>query len=155
MTAIPFDSFDEAAKLMHDAEAKANATVTDRQREIVYGSYWIRAQGTLLEYGRVLSQEEVEGGEPPEMVEVLRQTYDRGYRFSWTSSILGQTLADTHLAVMWPITEEEYNLAKGNNWEPSDEDWWRDMLVRIVGEIAEANDAAHPSDPGSPQEETP
>lgn len=144
-----FDNFDEAQAFMQEQEALANANLLPRQHTIVYGSYWIRAvDGDMLEYGYVLP--EGEGGD--------RGAYERGYRFSLCSSVLGEARGDVHLAYLWPIEKEEYDLAKANGWQASHEDWEKDMLIRITHEVdednarvAEGNDS-RPSDPGSPQE---
>lgn len=141
-----FDDWDDAQKFMQQQEEQANANLLPRQRDIVYGSYWLRAtEDSMLEYGYVLP--EGEGGD--------RGAYERGYRFSRCSSVLGEALGDVHLAYLWPIEKEEYDLAKANGWQASHEDWEKDMLIRITHEVEQDNagfQAAHPSDPGSPQE---
>jgi hypothetical protein len=137
---MEFNDWDEAMAFMQKQEEEANASLTDKQREIVYGSYWIRPFDGHLEYGHVLP--EGSGG--------TADTYARGYRYSECHSILGDGMGDVHLAVIWPILEEEYRSAEANLWAPSNEPWEQDMLIRIVQEHEEAN--TRPPNPGSPQE---
>ena len=153
MSIMGFDDWDEIQRRMQEAERVANESVTDRQREVVYGSYWLRAsQDGMLEYGWVLPQEVAERNATKESIRALRDAYRRGYRFSRAHSVMsveGQ-LGDTHLAVMWPITKEEFEKAKSNSFAKCNEAWETEMLLRITHEMQEA--LAHPSDPGSPQE---
>lgn len=153
MTYIEFDNWDDAQKLMMQKEREANESLCPRQREIVYGSYWLRVQGTLLEYGRVLGQNEAEAHQDRETVQQMRDSYRRGYRLSMAHSILdpGGVLGDTHLAVMWPITEEEFELAQKQSWRLNYAEWQTAMLRRVIEEMRLARAATHPST-GSPQE---
>jgi hypothetical protein len=142
---MEFDSWDDAQEAMRKAEEVANSKVMSRQRDIVYGSHWVRPFEEGLEFGYVLP--EGEGGSA--------DTYRRGYRFSQCSSILGEGIGDVHLSVLWPIEKEEYDLAKANGWRLLHEDWEKEMLLRITHEIEQGNaelQSARPSDPGSPQE---
>lgn len=147
---VEFDNWDDAQKFMQQQEDQANASLLSRQHDIVYGSYWLRAtEDAMLEYGYVLPE-----GSPGSNADAYR----RGYRFSLCSSVLGEAQGDVHLAYLWPIEKEEYDLAKANGWQASHEDWEKDMLIRItheveqgVARVAEGNDT-RPSDPGSPQE---
>jgi hypothetical protein len=148
MSFVEFNDWDEAQRIMKEAEDKANASVVDRQREVVYGSYWIRATPDgMLEYGRVLTQEEAEEHNDAATVEQLRDTYRRGYRFSECHSLLGDGVGDTHLAVLWPITKEEYEAAQRQQWQLTYAEWQTAMLRRVIEEQA----SARPST-GSPQE---
>lgn len=152
---MEFDDFDEAMHRMAEAERLANESVTDRQRDVVWGSYWLRAvPDGILEYGYVLTEEEAtdprDGGDTTAHV---RERYRRGYRFSRCYSVLGEGMGDVHLAVLWPITKKEFELAQGNNFGRTDEAWENDMLLRVTNEMQAALDA-HPSTPGSPQEES-
>lgn len=155
MTIIGFNDWDDAARRMAEAERVANESVADRQREIVYGSYWLRAAPDgMLEYGRVLDQAEGERDQEPDTIEAMRDTYQRGYRFSWQASVLGVAFGDAHIAVLWPITEEEFEQAQAQNWELTYADWQTDMLRRVTAEMREAQEAklaTHPN-PDSPQE---
>lgn len=154
MSIIEFSDWEDAQRKMRDAETKANASVTDRQREIVYGSHWLRAAPDgMLEYGWVIPQDIAERNATKESIRALRDAYERGYRFSRAHSVLstGGELGDTHLAVMWPITEEEFELAFDNEFARCYEPWEIEMLRRVVDEMSKA--IAHPST-GSPQEES-
>lgn len=151
---IPFEDWDDVGRVMADAETKANASLTNRQRDIVYGSYWLRAEPRtgMLEYGWVIPKDVAERKQTRESIRALRDAYDRGYRFSRAHSILCPEgmLGDTHLAVMWPITEEEFNLARGNGFAKTDDAWETEMLLRVTQEMRVA--LAHPFT-GSPQED--
>jgi hypothetical protein len=151
---VPFDSFEQAQEMIRTAETKANASVVPKQQEIAYGTYWIRAIDDQLffEYGYVLTQEEAEANQTRESKRAMRDAYARGYRFSRAHSLYYPegSLGDTHIAVIWPITEEEFNSAQGCQWQLSQDIWEVEMLQRIVKEMREAK-AAHPST-GSPQE---
>lgn len=157
---IPFDSWEEAESFMTEAEKRANASVTAKQREIVYGSYWLRAvpEANFFEYGRVLAQDEQEAHQSSGDVRAMRARYARGYRFGVAHSVFGPegTFGDTHIAVIWPITEEEFNLAQGKDWKLCWEAWESAMLQRISAEVREAREVAasndSPPNTGSPQE---
>lgn len=145
MNILEFDNWDEAQRMMQEAEEQANNRILPKQREVVYESYWLRPFDGSLEFGYVLP--EGEGGNP--------DTYRRGYRFSQCSSVLGEGVGDVHLSVLWPIEKEEYELAKANGWRLLHEDWEKDMLIRITHEVEQKNAEAQdtrPSNPGSPQE---
>ena len=141
MSIIPFEGWEESQRIMREAEVKANASVVRRQRDIVYGSYWVRASADgMLEFGQVLGQSSAEYMQTKETIRALRDAYERGYRFSRAHSVLcpeGE-LGDTHLAVMWPITKEEFEKALVHGFARSNEEWELAMLRRVIREMSEA-----------------
>jgi len=150
-----FDSFEEAQEKMASAEAKANAAVTTRQKEIAYGTHWLRGidGAHFFEYGYVLPQDNAEANQTKESIRALRDAYARGYRFSQAFSLYTPTgeLGDTHIAVIWPITEDEFNSASACQWQLTGAEWEREMLSRIVRELADAQQTTDPASP-TPQE---
>lgn len=136
---MEFNSWEEAQEAMKEMEDKANASIAPKQQEIVYGSYWLRAvEGTgWFEYGQVLTQSLAEGNQTRESVRALRDAYSRGYRFSKAHSLYSVRgeLGDSHIAMLWPITEEEFIAASAANWRITQEQWELDMLLRIQTEI--------------------
>lgn len=135
---IDFDDWEDMQIKARLAEAKANKSVTLRQRDVVYGSYWIRASDNgMLEYGRVLGQQEAERNQTPESVRALRDLYKRGYRWSMAHSVLSREgeLGDTHLAVLWPITEDEFRKAETSGFRKTSGPWETEMLLRITHEM--------------------
>lgn len=148
-------SWDELGKEMRKHEKIANEAILPKQREIVYGSYWIRAWGNMLVFGRVLSREASETGQTRETVRALRDAYERGYRFSRSYSVLDihGELGDVHISVVWPIREEEFEAAQENNFRATNQPWEYEMLLRCQQEV-QADMAANPRIPRSPQEES-
>lgn len=133
-----FDSMEEMLEFMAKAEAEANQMLLDEQRGIGYGDYWCRPvpeQGVFV-FGRVMPEEEAYDGEDAGSIAMLRDSYSRGYRFGTAYSILGPEgeLGSTHIANMWPITEEDFNDAAAQRWRPTSR-----FVERI---FTEANDAA-------------
>lgn len=133
-----FDSMEEMLEFMAEAEDAANQMLLDEQRGISYGDYWCRPvpeQGIFV-FGRVMTEEEAYDGEDKESIAMLRDSYSRGYRFGTAYSILGPDgeLGSTHVANMWPITEEDFNNMAANRWMPTSR-----FVERI---FSEANDAA-------------
>jgi hypothetical protein len=136
---MEFNSWEEAQERMKEMEDKANASVSPKQQEIVYGSYWLRAvEGTgWFEYGHVLEQSLAESKQTKESVRALRDAYARGYRFSKAHSLYSVRgeLGDSHIAVLWPITEEEFIAASAAGFAVTQAQWEQDMLLRIQYEI--------------------
>jgi len=153
---IEFDDWEDAQRKMAEAERRANESICPKQREVVWGSHWIRAAADgMLEYGVVLTEEEATKGLGRNGIAELHERYERGYRFSWAHSVMGDGLGDTHLAVMWPITQEEFEQAKAQRWELNYAEWQTEMLARVTSEMREAKLAASndtPPETGSPQE---
>lgn len=132
MTVIGFDSFDEMLEHMGKAEDAANARTTPRQKAIGWGDYWMQPYQDILVFGRIWTREETEKSEgryidqdDPEEVAGFAETmanldsrYERGYRFgtAWSEAEREGELGDTHISVMIPITQEEFEEAKAVNW---------------------------------------
>lgn len=145
---MTFDSFDDMQRFLQAQEEIANNNIHPKQLETTWGSYWVRAleDSGLLIWGRVWTMEEImqseeESADPdydpdPEHVKQHYEEMDRrGYRFGEAASVLcpeGE-LGSTHISVMWPITQEEYEKAREAGWNPGDE-WFVAMLTRIVQE---------------------
>ena len=122
-----FDSLDDAFEFMRRQEQLANEAVTDEQRNIAYGDYWVRHDQPVVIYGYIMTREELEhgeleaGAEPDELVETMRvmdSSYARGYRFGrcyseWEPE--GE-LGSTHISCMIKITREQFEHAQSRGW---------------------------------------
>lgn len=150
---IDFKNWEDMQDRARKAEAMANKTVTDKQREVVYGSYWIKATDSgVIEYGCVIPQQSAEGMQTAESVRALRDMYARGYRYSHAYSSLNPQgeYGDTHLAMLWPITKEEFENALKVGFKPTNADWERNMLLRITKEMRDSLVAPNSVPPASP-----
>lgn len=143
-----YDDFDEMFADMRRAEEVAIANILPFQREIVYGSYWMRywPQGDLLIFGYVYTLEEnwdscINAGGDKEECAYERDheldSYSRGYRFGRAYSVVEPTgeLGSTHISEMIPITKEQFEEAKALNWSADDIahlNWFQDAIVKAV-----------------------
>lgn len=137
---------------LDEIEAKANKSVTTKQREITYGSYWVRATPTgVLEFGQVITQQSAEAMQTAETVRALRDMYRRGYRYSMYHSKSNPQgdYGDVHISSAWPITKEEFENALKASFVLTDSDWELEMLTRITREMKEAMTSPKPSPPQS------
>lgn len=139
-----FESFEEAQQAMREAEERANAQVFDRQRSIGYGDYWCRPvpEYGVFVFGYVWPQDKAEKGEARSTVTSLRDSFERGYRFGDAYSVMEPEgeLGTTHVANMWPISEEDFIENKAHNWQPTIE-----FVERIFREANEAKRQQNPS----------
>lgn len=119
-----FDSFEDAMQAMRDAEERANALTLPQQREIGYGDFWCRPvpEWGIFIFGRVSTLDELRKGEDAETIVALEERFTRGYRFGKAYSTIEPEgeWGDTHVANMWPITEAEFEEAKGHGWTPTE-----------------------------------
>lgn len=158
---VSFDSFEAMQDYLGKAEVVANSNILPKQREIVYGSHWVRADEGILVYGRVWGQHEVEEGEGKAERASHRDSYERGYRFGTAYSVWcpeGE-LGSSHISVLWPIHVDEYFAAMSYQWKPTNQPWEREMLARIIEEnkadVAARNDSApSPASPQAPEGDT-
>lgn len=157
---IAFGNLDDMARYMADAEKVANENTLPRQKTITYGDYWLKADHDIFVFGRVLTEDEYTEGITTkkgrkEALDALHERYDRGYRRCKTYSLFvpeGE-LGDSHVATMWPITQEEFVYARKAGWAHVDEDWMLNMLIRVQREVnADASGNDSPPSTGSPQE---
>jgi hypothetical protein len=139
MTFIPIDDFDAFFEKLHADEKMAMANLMPIQREITYGSYWIRPMPELecFIFGRVYTEEEVARGEEPETIENMRESHGRGYRFGMCHSVIEPRgeLGDTHVSHCFPITKEEFDQAQEQDWTLT-----REQFMTIRARITEGMD---------------
>lgn len=131
-----FDSLDEMFTFLAEQEKVANSNILPKQREITWGSYWVRpTDDGVLVWGRVHTEEEILTDEDEWVIIHEREMHERGYRFGVAHSLWcpeGE-LGSSHISVLWPITEEQFNNAKAAGWNPgSGEKWFQKMLLEII-----------------------
>lgn len=142
-----FDSAEEMFAAMAQATEDANARLAPHQRDLTFGSYWVRFYDVterIIEFGRVFTLDEIpfepEDGYP---VEVQRQEMientERGYLYSEANSILGTENGDTHRYNAWPIEQRLFDMAKAVDWKIDD----LDDTGKLLLEIAYAGFRAH------------
>lgn len=131
MTLQQFENFDEMIAAMSRDEENANSVLTEQQREVGWGDYWIRVLGDygLVIFGHVSSLRElrkdlIENGcdeeEVAEEIASISEGYERGYRFGPAYSVAcpeGE-LGDTHIANMvGKISKAEFVCAQECDWD--------------------------------------
>lgn len=132
MTFIPFDSFDDAMKMMQEMEEAANARLTPGQKAIGEGDHWMQLTRMYGEeiaiFGYVFTMEEnrqgeIDAGAEEEELDFtmasLRNAHERGYRFGRAHSIaeVGGELGSTHIAdMLCKITPEQFEEARSYDW---------------------------------------
>lgn len=150
---IGFDSPEEMLTYMAErdqAVVDAMPDLLEPQLGIGWGCYAIRMHPVsedemLAIFGYIFTEEEVSrqeieagagiaDGELGYIMERLRESHDRGYRFgTWASVVLPQgEYGDAHLMTLWPITEADYLSAQNNGWEMN-----MDLHARISNEVEE------------------
>jgi len=149
---ITFNSLEEMLDYEAKAEAKANEAIVEKQREVVWGSHFIKVNHDIAVFGYVPTKEENHEGilrasghvkivADAEM-EDLEKAYDRGYRFAmhYSAAVPKGELGSSHLSQLWPITKEEFLQAKAESWLPQlGEPWFNDLLRRILHESRGVN----------------
>lgn len=136
MTFMEFESMDQAFAWMADQTERANAVLTEEQRQITYGDCWIRfwtpsLNDIIVIFGKVMTREEVHESEhrgavaPFDIAEADATTqrvfeqHERGYLFGWAYSViepLGEP-GDTHRAHVWPIGTDLFEAVKAVGWD--------------------------------------
>jgi hypothetical protein len=129
-----YASFEDMIGDMQRSEAAANERVTDAQKAIDYGDYWLRQAHVgggeyLTVYGRCWTRDEiikgeteagsdVEAGELEYTMAVLDSAHSRGYRFSTAYSQWEPDgeIGDVHISTMAKITKELFDEAKALGW---------------------------------------
>lgn len=131
-----FESLEDLFNAMHRDVDAANSRVTDEQRAIGYGDYFIRiwegnpfmGPGHLTIYGHVtprdtfMKEEKELGAGDDELSWTMHShddSYRRGFRFGWHYSVVEPDgeLGSTHISTMKKITREEFEAAKARGWE--------------------------------------
>lgn len=151
---IEFGSLDEMFAAQAEAEKVANDNVLPKQREITWGTYWMRpTDDGIIIWGYVMTldeviQEEIEYSYPDEpevdptaIRSHFTERYERGYRYGRAHSLWcpeGE-LGDSHISVLWPITKEDFELAKTSGWNPGPTEMFNQMLRRVIHEYQEAH----------------
>lgn len=121
-----YASLEEMATAMQKATERANRDLASAQREVTWGSHWVRfyldkdtiKDGPLVIFGRVLTEVEMVHDEDDETIAFMRAQHDRGYMFSRSYSVLvpeGE-LGDTHRANLWPCSQALFLMAQKAGW---------------------------------------
>lgn len=148
----PIEDFDQFVRDQAAAEAAAIERMTDEQRELGWGSKWLRfvhgefiihdpavgdyAVTVLPIFGRVATHEWMFEHEP-EVVERYEQLLKRGYVWGWCSSMvvpdgeIGTTHAST---IAGKLTDAQFEEAKSWGWDPVElaerTDWFLQIAAR-------------------------
>jgi len=130
VTHMGFESTQELQAFLRQANRIANEMLAPEQRELTYGSCWIRFLGTgrQMEFGRVIRQEEVTllmdettvGNvvEKREAAEEIALGIQYGYLYGWVfdrQRPRGE-LAITHKLHVWPISLDTLEEAAMFRW---------------------------------------
>ena len=138
MEFVTFNDWDEIQRYMQAQYDIAEQMVVPRQRDITWGSYWVRPNDGILIWGRVWTEAELVLNEddPEAVLAHYRATHERGYRFGYAYSpyCSDGELGESHISVLWPITRQEFSSALRCKWQPTDQAWFHDMLLRIIQE---------------------
>ena len=153
---MSFDSTEEMFDFMARKTDEANASLTDEQKSLTWGSYWFRPYEGIVIFGHVFTEDEFEqkerwsyhrGGpldeeEEAEFAYSKARVYDaheRGYLFGEAFSVWEPRgeLGDTHRANAWPILQWQFVSAQSAGWdhnEPTVRQWLEPTVQHIQGE---------------------
>lgn len=124
-----------------DWAKRASESALPEQRSLTWGSYFLRAMPELGYYifGRVFTVEEIAADEEPIVVTGKQRSHERGYRYGIYHSVVEPDgeIGDTHMALLWPITEEDFNKAKEAGWQPAPS-----TLYRVSKEMTDSMEKA-------------
>ena len=128
-----FDSMEEMHEWMARQTEAANDNLHPVQRDLTWGSYWVRfvdVRARIVEFGRVLTHEEAaeRWGEEPG----LDENMERGYLYSEAHSLMGSDIGDTHRWNAWPIEERLFEAAKAVDWQIDRLDEAMKLLLEIA-----------------------
>lgn len=135
MVVQSFDNFEDMMKAVNRGVERAKASATPRQNAITFGDYWMapRPDWDLVIFGYVMTEDELYSssaynGVDPEEIEyekaAMAASYADGFRFGRAYSVAcpeGE-LGDSHVCTMIQITKEQFERAKDNGWDLSDEE---------------------------------
>lgn len=144
-----FKSFDDMVTFMEANERIAIGNTRPWQWAIGYGDHWMRSitafgQESMPVFGYVLTLNEIEqaemetGSDEDELAYTITQTensFRRGYRFSRFYSMTESEgeLGNVHVSNLYPITAEQFELAKSKEWKPGN--WFTPVLSDILDAI--------------------
>ena len=124
-----YDSMEEAFADMKRAEDQANANLSPWNRDVVWGSYYMRPAPEVpcIIFGYIYTEDECRDGELEAGADIeeleytmrtMRSAYERGYRFGRHYSIVEPDgeIGSVHIANAWPISREEFEEAKSQDW---------------------------------------
>lgn len=127
---IGFSSMEEMNEYMENQEREANESILEPQRVIGWGSYVFRLVEDLAIWGYIFSENKfvieemlAEGSATKEELEAelvdLRDSHARGYRYGMWYSVVEPTgeYGSAHISALWPITKEDFEIGRANNWE--------------------------------------
>jgi hypothetical protein len=130
MTVIGFSSWDDMERYLTDAEEAANRRIVDAQREITYGSLWLRFHdplGRVVIFGQVSTLDEIKAkemelgaseGEADHVVKHTQQMNERGFLFGtcWSTIEPRGELGNTHRSEVWYCPPAVFEEAKAHGW---------------------------------------
>lgn len=123
-----FESTEEMFDWMRRQEAAANQQVTPEQAEIGFDAYWMRPFDDFIIFGHIPTPEAIEASErslgatEEELdytMEAIKEAHDRGYRYGQAYSEVEPEgeWGSTHISTMVQITKDQFEAAKGHQWE--------------------------------------
>lgn len=133
-----YDSLEDAFEDMRKATEWANAHLAEAQRQVTWGSHWVRfydIPGRILIFGKVDTLAEVRRGEestvqpgedPAEVkaeieysLRSLAERHENGYLYGQAYSIITPDgeYGDTHRANLWPIPAATFEAARSAGWQ--------------------------------------
>ena len=154
MTFQSFNTTEEMFAAIQRGVEQAQARTTPRQSEITYGDHWMRLWDSgygeaILIFGeiytrkRLMDEERELGAEEDEIREemlMMDGSYARGFRFGRAYSVVEPDgeLGDTHVSDMVPISQEEFDEARGLRWIPDEIvklPWFATAPRRIISSV--------------------
>jgi hypothetical protein len=125
------DGMDKMFEWMQASAGAASAALAPEQKAISWGDYWLRIfefqdsigePSLVVGFGRVLTLKEIQDAEDPETVRQVIANHERDYLFCdvFSEIVPRGELGDVHRFNMWPITEEQFEIAKAHDWHATD-----------------------------------
>lgn len=124
-----YGSIEEAFADMKRAEDAANENLSEWNKQVVWGSYYMRPAPEVpcIIFGYIYTEMECVDGERKlgatheevaYTMRSIRDSYERGYRFGRHYSVVEPDgeLGSVHIANAWPISKEEFETAKAQDW---------------------------------------
>lgn len=150
---VAYDSIEEMFAAMERAEREANERATPTQRAITFGDYVVRpmSDAGVIVFGLIWPKDLRDADENPATIARLDASHERGYRTGkWSSDFVPEgEIGDAHIATLWPITREEYELAERLDfvtWRVATDPVGREMIRRVLHDAREEMGATYSED---------
>lgn len=132
MSVTTYNSYEEMMQAMAENEDAANSRVSERQREVTWGSHYVGfhpyADDVIVIFGYVFTQEQANESElragaseedAADAAAALANAHERGYRFGrgYSSFLPEGELGSTHISTIWPVSKELFDAAMVAGWD--------------------------------------